>query len=303
MQAFTPLLEMNRSEIEGIAKKTFKYGSTDRHHVCVVIFNTVSDGHNVYPFTQLDVYYPPALTFPNDKPPILIFHYGGAFYSGERSFPPPRDLVYTNLGAFFASRGILTVIPDYRLVPNSTFPNPAEDSAAALHWIVENLSEIGDTDRVVLMGHSAGACIAATVLLHEPDLLGEGIRQRIKGAVLVGGAYHHGGPPSAPPDIITSYYGTPEQRVVREPIALLRNASQETITSVPRLLLLVSEKDAEGITLAHNDFVSAANERLKSRVEAGVAKGHNHISVNWALGTGQGEEWAEDVVKWVKEIN
>jgi len=31
-----------------------------------------------------------------------------------------------------------------------------------------------------------------------------------------------------------------------------------------------------------------------------VALGHNHISLIWALSTGQGEQWGEDVVGWYK---
>ncbi|KAK0442761.1 uncharacterized protein EV420DRAFT_1485182 [Desarmillaria tabescens] len=30
-----------------------------------------------------------------------------------------------------------------------------------------------------------------------------------------------------------------------------------------------------------------------------VAWGHNHVSLMFALGTGQGEGWAEDIVKWI----
>ena len=64
----------------------------------------------------------------------------------------------------------------------------------------------------------------------------------------------------------------------------------------------VSEKDAEGITLAHKDFSQLAKERLGAKVETGVAKRHNHISLNCAVGTGDGEEWAEEVAKWAKAV-
>ena len=36
---------------------------------------------------------------------MLVFAYGGGFTNGARRFPPPFDLVYGNVGAFFAKRG------------------------------------------------------------------------------------------------------------------------------------------------------------------------------------------------------
>ena len=300
MDAFASELEKAKDKIASVESKTFKYGPHERHEVCSVS-STGADKHKLTVFKQkLEVYYPPPSS--SSKPPILVFHYGGGFYSGGKRFPVPREFVYANLGAFFAQRGFLVVIPDYRLVPEIVYPNPAEDSAAALKWIVENLADSGDTENLVIMAHSAGAAIVSTVLLHEPSLIEDGLRKRIKGAVLVGGPYHHDGPPSAPPDVVAHYYGTAEEKAVKLPIALLRKASEERLASLPKLLLLVSEKDAEGITLAHKDFSQLAKERLGAKVETGVAKRHNHISLNWAVGTGDGEEWAEEVAKWAKAV-
>lgn len=55
-------------------------------------------------YLQLDVYYPPEAGA-GDKAPVLFFFYGGGFASGERVFPKPCDVAYTNVGAFFAKRG------------------------------------------------------------------------------------------------------------------------------------------------------------------------------------------------------
>jgi acetyl esterase/lipase len=262
-------------------------------------------------YTQLDVYYPPTITTTTvstgTKPPILIFHYGGGFTVGNRIIPY-QDLVYRNLGAFFAARGILTVIPDYRVVQynNAKYPEPAIDSVDALKWVVENLRESGDTERIVYMGHSAGAAIIATVLLHEPRLDSPELQPRIKGAVLVGGMYHH----EADDELelssefaVTKYYGSLDQLKQHVPIALLKRADGDLLATLPKLLMVVSENDEELIVVAHEDFAELAQGRLGvDRVEKSVAKGHNHISLNWSPCCGEGEEWAEDVANWVKEV-
>ncbi|KAI5999275.1 Alpha/Beta hydrolase protein [Pisolithus albus] len=125
-----PLLEANCSVIESIRRETFTYGSSDVHKVCLV--------------------YPPfveekPLTGSDGLPPILVFFYGGGLVRGSCS-SPPSYLVHNNLGAFFASRGILVVIPDYRLVPGITFPEGSEDVRDAIEWTIENVAE-GDSNR------------------------------------------------------------------------------------------------------------------------------------------------------------
>lgn len=55
--------------------------------------------------TQLDVYYPPAT--PSSTAPVLFFVYGGGYGSGDRRLPAPFSLVYANLGAFYAEKGLV----------------------------------------------------------------------------------------------------------------------------------------------------------------------------------------------------
>jgi pimeloyl-ACP methyl ester carboxylesterase len=151
------------------------------------------------------------------------------------------------------------------------------------------------------MGHSAGAAIVSTVLLHEPSLLDQDLKKRIKGAVLVSAPHHHNGRISMDPSVIQHYYGTPEQLATRVPFALLAHASDDTIANITKLLLVVSEKDPELVLTAHADFAKLARERLgEDSVSTRVAMGHNHISLTCAPSSGEGEEWAEDVVMWVK---
>lgn len=103
-----------------------------------------------------------------DDGPIVLFLYGGGWRNGHRS-------TYGFVGAALASRGITTVIPDYRLYPEVRFPAFVEDAALAYRWIVRNLAGTGEGSRpVVLVGHSAGAHSAALLALDRSYLEGAG---------------------------------------------------------------------------------------------------------------------------------
>lgn len=87
--------------------------------------------------------------------PIVLFLYGGAWTSGDRA-------TYEFVGTALAARGITTVIADYRLYPQVRFPAFVEDAARAYGWVDRHLARAGGGRRpVFLMGHSAGAHIAA----------------------------------------------------------------------------------------------------------------------------------------------
>lgn len=103
----------------------------------------------------LDVYEPDANK--QRRRPIVLFLYGGSWTSGDRN-------LYAFLGSALASRGYTTVIADYRLYPEVRFPVFVEDAARAYGWVARTLSDRGRRP-IVVMGHSAGAHIAALVTL------------------------------------------------------------------------------------------------------------------------------------------
>ncbi len=129
---------------------------------------------------HLDVYAPKKA---HDLP-IVVFFYGGSWSMGRKS-------QYAFVGAALAARGYVTVIPDYRLYPEVRFPQFIEDGAKAVAWVERHAREIGgDPDRIVLMGHSAGAHIAALLALDEVYLERAGVkRSSIRGLVGLSGPY------------------------------------------------------------------------------------------------------------------
>jgi acetyl esterase/lipase len=113
--------------------------------------------------------------------PVVIFFYGGNWQTGTK-----HDYLF--VGQALASRGFIVVIPDYRLYPEVRYPTFLEDGAAAVAWTLAHLDDIGgDPTRVTLMGHSAGAYIAAMLAL-DPRWLGDK-RTRLRSAIGLAGPY------------------------------------------------------------------------------------------------------------------
>lgn len=269
LNAFVPILEANRLSIEKSTRESYQYGPTDRH--------------------ALDVYYPPS-TCPSTS--ILVFSYGGGFYIGGRTLPAPADIIYHNLGSFFATRGFVTVVPDYRLVDSGVqFPGAAQDVRDAMQWVVDNLP-FPDSD-IYVLGHSAGAMNMFTILA-LPELYSPTLQPRIKGAILLSGCYTFEDMPVDMKESVRLYYGEDAEAAQRVPLALLESASVPTM----RLLLGVGERDIPCLHPAM-DKLSAALKGKGLSCDEFVAKGHNHVSLVFALGTGQDEEWAENVIKWI----
>jgi acetyl esterase/lipase len=103
--------------------------------------------------------YQPAGAAPAEGWPLVVFFYGGAWNRGERSD-------YRFVGEALASRGIVTMVADYRLHPEVTYPDFLHDCARALAFAFEHAPRWNaDAQRVFVMGHSAGAYNAAMLAL------------------------------------------------------------------------------------------------------------------------------------------
>ena len=112
------------------------------------------------------------------------FFYGGSWDSGRR-----QD--YNWVGRALASRGFVTIIADYRLYPEVTYPGFLEDSALAVRWAADNAARFGgDPTRIVLAGHSAGAYNAAMLALDGRYLKAAGVDPaRVKALAGLSGPY------------------------------------------------------------------------------------------------------------------
>jgi acetyl esterase/lipase len=130
---------------------------------------------------KLDIYQPQNAM---SNAPVVIFFYGGSWRNGSKTD-------YRFVAKALTSRGFITVLPDYRLYPAVTFPKFVEDGAAAVRWVCDHIGSYGgDTNRIYLMGHSAGSHIAALLTLNPGYLQNVGLpRKAIRATATLSGPY------------------------------------------------------------------------------------------------------------------
>lgn len=177
------------------------------------------------PREQLDVYVPASAGAPT---PIAVFFYGGNWASGQRD-----DYVFA--GEALVSRGIATVIPDYRLYPEVRFPDFLDDCARAVRWTVEHAREYNaDPGRIYLVGHSAGAYNAAMLALNPIYLKRAGLTPAaIRGFGGLAGPYDFLPLQS---EVTRGVFGFPDTPRATQPIEFASAAA-------PPTLLLTGETD------------------------------------------------------------
>jgi acetyl esterase/lipase len=121
---------------------------------------TEGASYGALPRQKLDIYRP-TTPAPAGGWPVVVFFYGGTWTWGERA-------EYQFVGEALASRGVLTLVADYRLYPEGRYPDFLHDSAAAVAWGLRESARLGgNPKRVFAMGHSAGAYNAAMLALDE----------------------------------------------------------------------------------------------------------------------------------------
>lgn len=116
--------------------------------------------------------------------PVVIFIHGGSWESGDKR-------AYAWVGEALAQMGFVAVLPNYGLMPRTRFPAFVDDAAQAVaHARARVAGWGGDTTRVVLMGHSAGAHIAALLAYDGRYLARQGTSpQMLSGFVGLSGPY------------------------------------------------------------------------------------------------------------------
>ena len=103
--------------------------------------------------------------------PVVVFVHGGGWTTGDRDYTFGGEDLYNNIGRFFAQHGIGTATVSYRLMPGATWRAQVDDVAAAVGWVHAHIGDYGgDPNGLFLMGHSAGAYLAAYATL-DADVL------------------------------------------------------------------------------------------------------------------------------------
>lgn len=161
--------------------------------------------------------------------PVLVLVHGGSFDSGDYS-----DL--DDLCRQAAAHGYAAFSVEYRRLP-TTYPGQLRDLAADVEWVRTQRSRFRlDTDRMSLLGASAGAALVAQVLTDVP---GSPLRSRdFTSGVLLSGAYGLG-PRALPADLTATnlaYLGCRSYTDCRN--AELASAARHATAADPPMLLV-----------------------------------------------------------------
>ncbi|MGH9657085.1 MAG: alpha/beta hydrolase, partial [Bryobacteraceae bacterium] len=124
----------------------------------------------------LDVYTPPT----GSNLPVVVWVHGGGWMRGSKSEVDGKP-------AAFVEKGFVFVPVNYRFVPHVIMDTIVRDVAKSVGWVHANISRYGgDPNRIFLMGHSAGAQLAALLCTDSRYIEAESVpRTSIKGCVPV----------------------------------------------------------------------------------------------------------------------
>lgn len=130
------------------------------------------------PRQKVDIYAPAGAK----NLPVVFWIHGGGWQSGDKSSVQLKPQAFVERGFVFVSTG-------YRLLPNVDMGTIFRDIARSVRWVHDHIAEHGgDPNRMLVMGHSAGAQLAALICIDDRYLKAEGLSLAIiKGCVPVDG--------------------------------------------------------------------------------------------------------------------
>jgi arylformamidase len=112
---------------------------------------------------RLDLFVPRRTSAPR---PVVVYVHGGGWQTGDKRRIGHKARLFTRAGYLFASVNY-RLSPPVRGLPATDrvrFPDHPHDVGEALGWLTRNVRRFGgDADRLVLIGHSAGAHLASLV--------------------------------------------------------------------------------------------------------------------------------------------
>ncbi len=114
--------------------------------------------------------------------PVVFWIHGGGWQTGDKTSVQGKPQAFTDKGFVFVST-------NYRLLPSVDMATIVRDVAKSIRWVHDHIAEYGgDPNRLFVMGHSAGAQLAALICTDDRYLKAEGLSLAIiKGCVPVDG--------------------------------------------------------------------------------------------------------------------
>ena len=141
----------------------------DADPVCPQYVNSIIKGKIQCLFLNV---YRPKLMPPGRTLPVMVFIHGGAFAEGDGKY-------LTYLPSFLVRHDVIVVTMNYRVgpygnlcLPNTEYNNQGlKDQNMALKWVKNNIASFGgDTNNILLFGHSSGSISVHYHMLFNKDL-------------------------------------------------------------------------------------------------------------------------------------
>jgi acetyl esterase/lipase len=202
---------------------------------------------------------------------VLGFMHGGGWTNGYKEMMGYMAPAFTARGVIFASIG-------YRLAPMHPWPACADDCAAAVAWLVRNVTDKGgDPKRIFLGGRSAGGHLSSLLAVRRDWQEKHGLAPDVlRGCIPVSGVYLFGdgsGLTNRP-----RFLGPPEQKN-EAPASPLRNIQG----APPPFFMAWGEKDFPHLIRQAADMVVALRKAGGS-VETTVLLGCDHLGTGAPTG-------------------
>jgi acetyl esterase/lipase len=238
---------------------------------------------------QVDVYTPDDAV---GDSPLVVFIHGGGWSIGNRSLVQAKPQHFKDAGYVFASAG-------YRLLPDAPVETQAADIGAALRALRGQWQAGGfDPDKIVLMGHSAGAHLAALVA-SNPQYAGDAFGA-IRGVVLLDGAGYDvpkamATPTMELPNLYKDVFGTDPAR--QKALSPITHAGGK---DAPDWLALYVAERAN--SKAQSEALMVALRKAGVKAEAVAITGTDHGRMNRELGTEAGTAQTEAVDAFLKRV-
>ena len=218
------------------------------------------------------------------QPIVLLIHGGGWEAGDKQTYIRPWFTTLTD-----AKIGWISI--NYRLAPQWKHPAAVEDVEAALRWVQSNAKRLRvDTNRIAIMGESAGGHIAAMAAL----------RGRVPVAALISFYGIHDLPAwfrqrgEIPKNIAQYLTGTsPKDLVEASPISHVRATS-------PPMLVVHGTAD-HGVHYEQSQRLCDAAIRVKVRCEALLIDGAPHGVENWEKEP-RFQIWKPRVTAWLRDV-